>query len=165
VLAADTLVPAHTSAEVLRYFELIAESFDLVVFDECDETQRVLDDYGALMLDLTGNDESIHMNIQRMTGLLAANRTHISDGSLRYILQANKFERHMLRFLAEIRRLFRSKRTQKLAKAYADKLLTANFLICATLKVIGTYGYFGSKGLSALSGFWERASLSRFGWI
>jgi hypothetical protein len=85
VLSADTYVPAHTSPERLRYFELIAETFDLVIFDECDETQKMLDDHGALTLELTGNDDSLHIAIQQMTGLLAANRIRISDGMLRHI--------------------------------------------------------------------------------
>jgi hypothetical protein len=162
VLSADTYVPAHTSTERLRYFELIADTFDLVIFDECDETQKVLDKYGALTLTLTGNDDSLHREIQQMTGLLATNRIRVSDGMLRYILQANEFERHMLRFLTEIRQLSQHKRTQKLANDYADKLLTANFLIREALVAAGTYDQFNSKALSAISDFWERAMYRAF---
>jgi hypothetical protein len=162
VISADTTVPAHTSAERLQYFELVAETFDLVIFDECDETQKVLDAYGTLTLELTGNDQSLHIDIQRMAGLLAANRTQVSDSVLRYILQANEFERHMLRFLAEIRRLFQQAGTQKLANAYADQLLTANFLIREALSAAKTYHLFTSRALSALSDFWERAMYQAF---
>ena len=42
ILSADTTVPAHTSPEHLRYFELVARTFDLVIVDECDEAQKVL---------------------------------------------------------------------------------------------------------------------------
>ena len=103
VLSSDTTVPAHTSSKQLRYFELVASTFDLVIIDESDEIQKVLDNYGTLTLNLTGNVDSIHVNLQRTAGLLAANRQRVSDGLLRYILRANEFERHTLRFVDEIR--------------------------------------------------------------
>lgn len=162
VLSADTYVPAHTSPERLRYFELIAETFDLVVFDECDETQNVLDEQGAVTLTLTGDENSLHIRLQKMTGLLAANNAHVSDGMLRYILQSNEFERHMLRFLSAIRQFNQNKRTQKIANQYADKLLTANFLIREALIAAGTRKEFDSKALSAISDFWERAMYRAF---
>ena len=109
LLSADTVVPAHTSAEQLRYFELAARTFDLVVVDECDEAQRVLDGHGALTLTLTGDDQSVHTSLQLTAGLLAANRAPVSDPVLRYIQHANEFERHTLRFLAEMRRLQRQR--------------------------------------------------------
>lgn len=162
ILSADTTVPAHTSGERLRYFELIADTFDLVIFDECDEAQKVLDGHGALTLKLTGDDQSMHIRIQNMTGLLAANRVKVSDGLLRYILQANEFERHMLRFVSEIRALSTNKRTQRLAGAYADTLLTAAFLIRQALLAAGTYDQFDNLALSAVSDFWERAMYRAF---
>lgn len=162
ILSADTTVPAHTSRDQLRYFELIANTFDLVIFDECDETQKKLDEHGAVTLELTGNDQSFHIRIQNMTGLLAANRAKISDGLLRYILQANEFERHMLRFLSEIRALSNNARTQRLANEYADKLLTAAFLIRQALDAVGTYDQFDPTALSALLDFWERAMYRAF---
>ena len=162
MISADTRVPAHTSPERLRYFELVAETFDLVIFDECDETQKVLDGHGALTLTLTGDDNSLHIALQKAAGLLAANRAPISDGMLRYILQANEFERHMLRFLSEIRRLDHRGRTENRADEYADQLLTANFLIREALRAAGTYDRFESKALSALSDFWERAMYRAF---
>ena len=80
-----------------------ARTRDLIVFDEVDEAQKTLDDHGALTLKLTGDDQSVHIDVQRTAGLLAANRAPISDQVLRYILRANEFERHTLRFVAEIR--------------------------------------------------------------
>lgn len=162
VISADTYVPAHTSAEQLRYFELVADTFDLVIFDECDETQKVLDEFGALTLEFTGNDDSLHIAIQRVTEQLAANRSHVSDDMLRYMMQSNEFERHMLRFLSEIRKLFANKRTQRLANEYADKLLSANFLIREALIAAGTSHDFSMQALSAVSDFWERAMYRAF---
>lgn len=162
VRSADTRVPAHTSIKQLRYFELIAHTFDLIIFDECDETQKVLDEYGALTLQFTGNDDSLHIAIQRVTEQLAANRRHVSDDMLRYMMHANEFERHMLRFLNEIRHLFADKRTQRLANEYADKLLSANFLIREALVAAGTSSEFNMEALSAVSDFWERAMYRAF---
>jgi hypothetical protein len=162
ILSSDTAVAAHTITEQMHFFELLSETFDLLIFDECDEAQKVLDEHGALILQLTGNDDSFHTALQRMTSLLAANRARVSDGLLRYILQANEFERHMLRFLSEIRHLFKHKGTQRLAQEYADKLLTANFLIREALRAADTHSQFSSKALSGLSDFWERAMYRAF---
>jgi hypothetical protein len=162
VQSSDTYVPAHTSDERLRYFELIAETFDLVIFDECDETQKVLDAYGALTLALTGNDESFHIQLQRITGRLAANLGPITDGLMRYSLNATEFERHTLRFVNEIRRLARDTRTQQLVKEYADQLLTANFLIREAQEAAGVGGQLTPAVLSAISDFWERAMYRAF---
>lgn len=161
VLSADTQVPGHTSSERLNYFELIAETFDLAIFDECDETQHVLDELGALKLELTGDDQSMHVRLQKLTGLLAANKAHVSDGLLRYSLQANEFERHTLRLVTEIRRLSKQKGTQNLADYYADKLLTAAFLMRELLEAAGSYEEF-KNALSAVSDFWESAMYRAF---
>ncbi len=135
ILSADTMVPRLTCTEHLRYFELVARTFDLVIVDECDESQKVLDDRGTLTLKLTGDDQSIHISLQQTAGLLAANRARISDGMLRYIQRANEFERHTLRFVDEIRRL--QKTRPDLAYRYSEKLLAASFLLREALEVAG----------------------------
>lgn len=161
VLSADIQVPEHTSSERLNYFELIAETFDLAIFDECDETQHVLDELGAIKLELTGDDQSFHVKLQKLTGLLAANKANVSDGLLRYSLHANEFERHTLRLVTEIRRLSKQKGTQNLADYYADKLLTAAFLMREMLEAAGSYEEF-KNALSAVSDFWESAMYRAF---
>ncbi|MEI8166102.1 MAG: hypothetical protein WCG26_06980, partial [Chloroflexales bacterium] len=160
VISADTTVPAHTSDEQLRYFELIAETFDLAIFDECDETQKVLDDHGAITLELTGNESSLHQRIQDLTSLLATNRATITDGLLQYLLQANEFGRHMLRFLGEIRRLDRD--TKALVDAYADTLLTAAFLLREAFIAAGVEDTLTVEARTALSDLWERALYRAF---
>lgn len=162
VISADTTVPAHTSDERYRYFELAADTFDLVIFDECDETQKVLDEFGALTLEFTGNDDSLHIALQKVTEQLAANRNRVSDDMLRYMMQANEFERHTLRFLSEIRKLFSDRRTQYLGAEYADKLLSANFLIREALVAAGSSNDFSMQALTAVSDFWERAMYRAF---
>lgn len=60
VRSLDTQISPHATYEQLRYFELIARTFDLVVFDEGDMVQKVLDDYGAATLSISGSEHSIH---------------------------------------------------------------------------------------------------------
>ncbi len=60
VRSMDTHVPEQAAEEQLRYFEIIAKTFDVVVFDECDMTQKVLDEYGAADLNLSGAEGSLH---------------------------------------------------------------------------------------------------------
>lgn len=60
VLSADTRVPQQATSEQWRYFELIARTFDLVVFDECDMAQALLDGYGSATMNLTGHAGSLH---------------------------------------------------------------------------------------------------------
>ncbi|HAX74767.1 MAG TPA: hypothetical protein DCY88_02765 [Cyanobacteria bacterium UBA11372] len=64
VLSMDTEVSPHAIREQIRYFELIARTFDVVVFDEADMVQSNLDDYGAATLRLSGAADSIHLVIQ-----------------------------------------------------------------------------------------------------
>lgn len=67
ILSADTRVPRHTTALDERYFELIARSFDVVVFDEADRAQQDLDRSGIAELSLSGHDRSFHRQVQRST--------------------------------------------------------------------------------------------------
>lgn len=160
ILSADTTVPAHTSCEQIRYFELVARTFDLVIVDECDDTQSLLDDRGALTLSLTGNDDSIHVGLQRTTGVVAANRARVSDGLLRYSLRATEFERHTLRFVDEIRKLQRGR--SDLACRYAEKLLTTSFILQEALGAAGRKAAFTAKGRSAIVDLWDTAMYGAF---
>lgn len=64
VRSMDTAVPAAVSDRRLTYYELIARTFDLVVFDEADLVQRNLDEYGANILSLSGTADSMHRVVQ-----------------------------------------------------------------------------------------------------
>lgn len=162
VISSDTRVPSHTSDEQYRYFELIAADFDLVIFDECDEIQKVLDDFGTLTLEFTGNDESLHVQLQKLIGRVAANRAKVSDALVRYMLRANEFERHTLRFVQEIRKLSKNKYTQNIVNKYADVLLSSNFLIREAIDAAGSSASFSPQAITALSDFWERAMYHAF---
>ncbi len=67
VMSSDTRVPRHTTTLDERYFELIARSFDVVIFDEADRAQQELDRGGIAELSLSGHDRSFHRQIQRST--------------------------------------------------------------------------------------------------
>lgn len=67
IRSADTQVPRHTTAFDERYFELIARSFDVVIFDEADRAQQDLDRSGIAELSLSGHDRSFHRQVQRST--------------------------------------------------------------------------------------------------
>ncbi|MEL7356837.1 MAG: hypothetical protein AAFN40_09785 [Cyanobacteria bacterium J06560_6] len=60
----DTKISPHAIQAQLRYFELIARTFDVVVFDEADMVQSDLDTYGAATLSISGSEKSIHRTIQ-----------------------------------------------------------------------------------------------------
>jgi hypothetical protein len=59
----DTKIPYQAIDEEIRYFELMARTFDLVIFDEADMVQSNLDAYGVAKLNLSGADDSIHRTI------------------------------------------------------------------------------------------------------
>jgi len=67
IKSADTHVPRHTTPFEERYFELIARTFDVVIFDEADRAQQDLDQGGIAELILSGHDRSFHRQIQRNT--------------------------------------------------------------------------------------------------
>ncbi|MEM9538699.1 MAG: hypothetical protein AAGA60_04215 [Cyanobacteria bacterium P01_E01_bin.42] len=64
VASMDTSVPVHAIDEQIRYFELIARTFDVVIFDEADMVQANLDTSGAATLHLSGAKKSVHHVIQ-----------------------------------------------------------------------------------------------------
>src|SRR5208337_2412639 len=64
VLSMDTKVPAHAIDEQIRYFELIARTFDVAIFDEADMVQSHLDSHGAAVMSISGSTDSIHREIQ-----------------------------------------------------------------------------------------------------
>ena len=156
----DTTVPAHTSEERLRYFELVARSFDLVVVDEADEAQKNLDEYGAQILTLTGNVDSIHAGLLQTQSTLATNRTPVNNALLRYLVRANEFQGFTLGLVQEIRSLRVDR--QDLASRYEDKLLTVGFLLREAIDEIGRAEKLAPGLLSALSDLWETAMYSAY---
>ena len=79
----DITVPYQAIDEEIRYFELMARTFDLVIFDEADMVQSNLDSYGLSQLNLSSADDSIHQiivnlfndNLARRENYLLGDRT------------------------------------------------------------------------------------------
>lgn len=161
IRSADTPVPAHTSDYRLQYFELIAETFDLVIFDEADETQNVLDSYGALTLKLGGTPDSIHIEAQKVTGLAMSGSLPFPARQQLYPhhYAANTFERHLIRFHEEIDRFEREER-DGLGVELENRLLTTNFLIRQAIRMAKCP--FSSTRRSAVYAFWDSAMYTAF---
>ena len=70
----DTTVPYQAIDEEIRYFELMARTFDLVIFDEADMVQSNLDSYGLSQLNLSGADDSIHRTILEQVHIALARK-------------------------------------------------------------------------------------------
>ena len=156
----DTALPAHTSDERLRYFEMVSRSFDLVIVDEADEAQKSLDEYGAQILTLTGNVDSIHTSLLQTQSTLASNRTPVNNALIRYLVRANEFQGFTLNLVEEIHSLQSDR--QDLSNRYEDKLLTVGFLLREAIRDIGHGGKLSPGLLSALSDLWETAMYFAF---
>lgn len=160
VRSADTPVPAHTSPERLQYFELIAQTFDLVIFDEVDETQKTLDELGSKALDLGGSPESIHAEAQRVTRLAFDGKLPVYDRRMyNYGYAANNFERQLIRLHEEIS-LFERDHQSDLGLALENRLLTTNYLIRQALKHFEIE--LDSAHRSAIYAFWDSAMYAAY---
>lgn len=161
IRSADTTVPAHTTNERWQYFELIAKTFDLVIFDEVDESQGVLDGYGAITLELGGTPASIHSEAQKITGLGMSGSFAFSARNQLYPhhYAANTFERHLIRFYEEIDSFQRNEAGES-GNELKNRLLTTNFLIKQALRRANC-GFDGTTR-SAIYSFWDSAMYSAF---
>lgn len=160
VRSADTPVPAHTSPERLQYFELIAQTFDLVIFDEVDETQKTLDELGSKDLDLGGSPESIHAQAQKVTRLAFDGKFPVNDRRMyNHSYAANNFERQLIRLHEEIS-LFERDHQADLSLALENRLLTTNFLIRQALKHFEIE--LDSAHRSAIYAFWDSAMYAAY---
>ena len=180
VRSADTQVPAHACAEKLTYFELIGQTFDLVVFDEVDEAQKSLDEVGSHRLHLSGTDNSEHVRSQAVTGQVLTGRRSLRDSRqlMPYQSISNLFERHLLRFYDEVGRLLPPAGTERgryddqaaaLFELLENRPLTTNYLVRLALRRAPEQ--VDSAGRSARYAFWDGALYAAFhnesaaGWL
>lgn len=161
IRSADTPVPAHTTNERWQYFEIIAQTFDLVIFDEVDESQGVLDECGAITLELGGTPASIHHEAQKITGLGMSGWFAFSarDPLFPHHYAANTFERHLIRFYEEIDS-FQRNEARDSGDELKNRLLTTNFLIKQALRRANC-GFDGATR-SAIYSFWDSAMYAAF---
>ncbi|MFY7804696.1 MAG: hypothetical protein ACOVQ7_14845 [Limnoraphis robusta] len=123
VLSMDTEVPPHAIQERIRYFELIARTFDVVVFDEADMVQSTLDTYGAATLRLSGAEDSIHLVIQEQihNRFARGENYRLFDRTVElYSRDLAEFGNHNTSLVSAVQNMS----SLRVSKRYAEQLLT-----------------------------------------
>lgn len=167
----DTQVPAHAIQERLRYFELIARTFDLVVFDEADMVQSNLDSYGAATLSISGSEESIHRVIQeQIHNRFARGENHrLSDRDVElYSRDIAEFGNHNTTLITVVQNL----KTSRVGQRYQNQLLTVLRIVSELLDGLEKSSKrdwldeqevrLGFTKNRALSEFWEKSAYKAF---
>ncbi|SOZ05406.1 ATP-binding protein [Cupriavidus taiwanensis] len=167
ILSADTRVPAHTTLLDERYFELIARSFDLVIFDEADRAQQDLDRGGIAELSLSGHDRSFHRQVQRSTlQPIASGQNAVLHGVeyAQLAIEIAEFEKLNVALTHAILRL-----TEDLRKAFDGLLMSPLRIIGDWLspkRVSSLSDDFGAdpqaQSKDALCELWESAAIQAF---
>jgi len=135
VLSMDTHVPPQAIQEKIRYFELIARTFDVVVFDEADMVQSNLDDYGAATLSISGSEDSIHYKIleQIHNRFARGNNYRLRDRDV------ERYSRDLADFGIQNTSLITTvlhKSDSGISEKYADRLLTVRTIISELLDTV-----------------------------
>ena len=166
----DTTVPYQAIDEEIRYFELMARTFDLVIFDEADMVQSNLDSYGLAQLNLSGADDSIHRTIlEQVHNPLSRNKTYLlADRTIElYSRNMAEFGNHNTFLVSLLQNIH-----PRLKKRFEGQLLTTSQIITEILD--GFEFQSKRKQLSdsdrkkrtnkirALKNFWEKAALAAF---
>jgi hypothetical protein len=123
VLSMDTDIPPHAIDEQIRYFELIARTFDVVVFDEADMVQSLLDKYGVATLNISGSEKSIHSKIfEAINNRFAKGENYyLFDRDVQnYTRDLSEFEGHNYTLIHTLQNLSLS----HIGKRYEHQLLT-----------------------------------------
>lgn len=132
VLSMDTPVPAHSSDAQIRYFELIARTFDVVIFDEADMVQNVLDQYGTASMSISGSKESIHRVIQeQIHNRFASGENHrLFDRTIElYSRNLSEFGSHNYALFSAAQRL-----DEGVSRRFENRLLTTVTIITELLE-------------------------------
>lgn len=131
VRSMDTRVPQQAAEEQFRYFEIIAKTFDVVVFDECDMTQKMLDEYGAADLSLSGAEGSLHQVTEdQVLERLAGEDNHrlFEARNVTYARQLAEFGTHNHALVHTLHVI-----EEAVVKRYENQLLTTNRIITELL--------------------------------
>lgn len=171
VLSMDTDVPAHASQERLRYFELIARTFDLVIFDEADMVQANLDSHGTAVLKLTGGENSIQAVVhEQVLRQLAGSESHrLMDRATEfYSRDLSEFGNHNNAMVHAVQRV-----ESWVSEYFAHRLLTTGRMITEILNGLGkrmpvrdaapeSEVSSGFSRARALADFWDSAAYWAF---
>lgn len=163
VLSMDTQVPQHALSERLQYFELIRQTFDVVVFDECDDVQRALDGHGATTMSLSGADDSFHQVIdsQLVTRLAGEDNHQIADRRiLSHVRDFSEFGLHSFELVHAVQSIYADDITA--AEAFAGKLLTTNQILTDLAMVVEPDRQKAYPWAGAMTRFFDSAVLTAF---
>lgn len=128
----DTNVPLQGIDEDIRYFELIARNFDLVIFDEADMVQSNLDAYGVAKLNLSGADDSVHRTIlEQVHNPLARTETYrLADRTIElYSRNMAEFGNHNTTLVSLLLNIH-----PRIQKRFEGNLLTVSRIISEILE-------------------------------
>jgi hypothetical protein len=127
VLSMDTRVPAHAIDAKIRYFELIARTFDVIIFDEADMVQSNLDAHGAAVMSISGSSDSIHRQIQaQIHDRFARGENHrLFDRNIElFSRDLAEFGNHNYTLISIVQNI-----EPAIRKRFADQLLTTSRII------------------------------------
>lgn len=166
----DTTVPYQAIEEEIRYFELIARTFDLVIFDEADMVQSNLDSYGLAQLNLSGADDSMHRTIlEQVHNPLSRNKTYLlADRTIElYSRNMAEFGNHNTFLISILQNIH-----PRLRKRFEGQLLTVSQIITEILDEFKSQSprdsaanpaiTKGFKKNHALTSFWASAAYTAF---
>jgi len=163
VLSMDTRVPQHALNERLQYFELIRETFDVVIFDECDDVQRTLDGHGATTMSLSGARESFHQVIDgELVARLAGEENHlIADRRvLSHVRDFTEFGLYSFELVHAVQSIYADDVTA--AEAFAGKLLTTNQILTDLALSVEADRRQAYAWANAMTRFFDSAVLTAF---
>lgn len=167
----DTKVSPHSIQSQIQYFELIARTFDLVVFDEADMVQSDLDAYGAATLSISGSERSIHRTIQeQIHNRFAGRENHrLGDRDVElYSRDLAEFGNHNTSLITAVQNI----NSSRIGEKYENQLLTVLRIVSDLLN--GSKKSFdqslsddserrlGFDKSRSLTNFWETAAYSAF---
>ena len=169
----DTTVPYQAIDEEIRYFELMARTFDLVIFDEADMVQSNLDSYGLAKLNLSGADDSIHRTIlEQVHNPLSRNKTYLLANRTIELYSRNmaEFGNHNTSLASLLQNIH-----PRLKKRFEGQLLTVSRIVTEILEGFEEdKSYYkrdvantaeiktGFTKIHALTNFWRTAADSAF---
>jgi hypothetical protein len=171
VRSLDTQISPHAIQEQVRYFELIARTFDVVVCDEGDMVQTVLDGYGAATLSISGSERSIHRVIlEQIHNRFAGSESHrLFDRDVElYSRDSAEFGSYNTSLITTLQNMSKS----RVGERYENQLLTVLRIVSELLNTLKKSSQqndlneqeakLGFSKSRALTEFWEAAAYNAF---
>ncbi len=173
IMSMDTRVPYQAIDEEIRYFELMARTFDLVIFDEADMVQSNLDAYGVAKLNLSGADDSIHRTILEQVHSPLARRENyrLEDRTIElYSRNMAEFGNHNTSLVSLLQNIH-----LRLKRRFEGQLLTVSRIVTEILEGFEEHKAYSRRDTAntseiqqgftkthALTDFWSTAAYTAF---